>query len=314
MKRLFIILFNILLFIGIYFVIDYSIFRLELHNLEKTGIDKYFSVKPKYSYKISNPEIKYDYLNNGDYSILRKPVGTEYNSEPITIFGCSVGYGQYLNDNENFGYYLSQETHRPVYNRSIAGAGLQNMYYQVSSNEFYSDVPYSSDVIYVYINDHLRRMLGLPFNILDREFYLHYSIRNNTLVKDNYNNPVLNFFRSSYLINWCKYVYFDKIQRHQHSFLQNQALMYFIKSREELEKRWGKTFNFYVFFFIKANSDRYLIDKLKQNGFKVILIQDLTSENLNSAPYLASDNSHPSEEVWKLLTPIISDIISKEDY
>lgn len=308
MKKSLIIIFNILIFIILFISLEFIIYKFESNNISKT------EPIPKFSYKIFNPEIKYDYLKSKDNNLFRNPNGLEYSSMPITIFGCSVGYGQYLNDDQTFSYYLSKETKRPVYNRSIAGAGLQNMYYQVQSDEFYSDVPYSTDVIYIYINDHFRRMLGLPFYIIDRDFFLHYKYKNNQLIKDNYNNPILNFIKSSYSLSLLRTVYYDKIQRYHYKKLGEEAFVYFLKSRDELKKHWGKDFNFYVFFFIKSKSDKYLIEQLKNNGFKVILIQDLTSEDLNKPPYLASDNSHPSEEVWKLLTPKISDIISDEDY
>ncbi len=308
MKKAFLILFNILIIIILYFIIDFIIYKTEVNNFDKN------QTVPKFSYNLFNPKINYDYLNNQDYTIFRKPSGLEYSSSPITIFGCSVGYGQYLNDNQTFSYYLSEETKRPVYNRSISGGGLQNMYYQVVSDEFYSQVPYSSDVIYVYINDHIRRMLGLPFNILERNFYLHYKLHNGKLIKDNYDSAFLNFLRSSYILNRYKLQYFENIKKSDYIALSNEALEYFLNTKYELKYHWGKDFHFYVLFFIKSNSDRYLIDLLKQNGFEVILIEDLTSENLHQAPYLASDNKHPSEEVWKLITPKIAQILSFGDY
>lgn len=308
MKKFLLILLNIFILFILYFVIDFVIYKSEANHLGKN-----VSV-PKFGYTIFNPEIYYDYLNNKNDDLFRKPSGLEYSSSPITIFGCSVGYGQYLNDDQTFSHYLSEITKRPVYNRSIAGAGLQNMYYQASSDEFYNEVPYSSDVIYVYINDHMRRMLGMPYNILDRKFFLHYSVKNDSLKMDDYTNPFSNFLKSSYLIKRWRAQYYENALKNNNIKLSNEALAYFLNTKYELKYHWGKDFNFYVLFFIKSQSDEYLVDLLKQNGFEVILIEDLTSENLDKPPYLASDNSHPSEEVWKLITPKIAEIMSFSDY
>lgn len=52
-----------------------------------------------------------------------KTVGSK-NKKPVVIFGCSFAYGEYLNDNQTFGYKLSKQTGRTVYNFAYSGGDL----------------------------------------------------------------------------------------------------------------------------------------------------------------------------------------------
>lgn len=51
-----------------------------------------------------------------------KTVGSK-NKKPVVIFGCSFAYGEYLKDNQTFGYKLSKQTGRTVYNFAYSGWG-----------------------------------------------------------------------------------------------------------------------------------------------------------------------------------------------
>lgn len=243
----------------------------------------------------------------------RKPSGLEYSAVPITIFGCSFAQGQFLENNQTFSYKLSKLLKRPVYNRAVNGQGFGEMYYQSELPEFYSEVPKSDTVIYVMIDDHYRRSYINTISILDRYFLLHYKVRNKELKFEDYKNPFMNFFKSLYISKYTNLMYAEKFVSKDENAdkITNDALLYFTKTRENLEKKWGKI-NFYVLLYGKIRFEEELTEKLEQNGFVVIKTSNLTSADLeNDTKYIIENNGHPTEKAWDLLTPKIAEIIKK---
>ncbi len=245
----------------------------------------------------------------------RVPDGTEYESEPIIIFGCSFAYGMELDQEQTFGYKLSKILKRPVYNRSVYGQALPEMYYQSESDEFYKQVPKSDTVIYIMIDDHYRRMYTTTCEVADIWFLVQYNIKKGELIREKYKNPFSNFFKSLYIVKEIKHNYIEKyIHSTKHSNkITDDAMLYFIKTRENLEKRWNNKIKFTVIFYNDVCSSDLLKEKLLKNGFIVIETKDLTNENLSDDKYLATDKVHPSEEAWNLLTPLIAEEIEKQD-
>ena len=273
---------------------------------------------PPFKYYLKNPVIPYtqldDYFNGKDNIFNgRLPVGTEYKSNPILYFGDSYIHGQYLEPNQNFGYKLSHSLKRPVYNRAIPGSGFQHMYYQVSdenAKSFYEQVPPTDTIFYIMIHDHYLRMsIFSDFDALGGNMHLRYTIKDDELVKDDYNNPFLNFLKSSHTIrNYnLKYLEYNMHIPQSADKMTDSALKYFIETRNILEKKWNKKINFNVIFYdnFKISHQNILREKLKANGFKTLAVSDLTNEDLNSEKYLMQDNLHPTEAAWDLLTPLI---------
>ena len=193
----------------------------------------------------------------------RKPDGLEYNTTPITVFGCSYAHGQYLDYNQTFSYKLAHTLKRPVYNRSIPGKGLAKMYYQSESETFYNEVPSSDTVIYIMIDDHYRRIKLNYLDITDNAMNITYKKVGNKLVKDDFNNPIKCFIYSTYIFKHLK-------NKWVHSYLNNpenadkitdEALLYFIETRKNLEEKWNRKIDFVVVFYNTWLSHR---DMLKE--------------------------------------------------
>ncbi len=317
---IFIIIVNILLISLFLLLFDFLLYKSDSRNYLKDH--PLSSDIPEFKYTLKYPCIPYtdtDKYFNGSDDIFqgRLPDGKEYENNskytPVVVFGDSFAHGQYLKYNQNFSYKLSRLLKRTVYNRAIPGAGVQHMYYQVSDKDaekFYKDVPPADTVFYIMINDHYLRMsIFSDFEVSSTNFHLRYRIKNNKLVKDNYNNPLLNFFKSSYIIKFInlKYLNFVIGKRFMSERLTNKMLMFFTETKKILEQKWNKKINFIVILY--DNNDifykKLLKQKLEDNGFTVIVISDLTNENLNSETYIMQDNGHPTEAAWDLLTPEI---------
>lgn len=95
-----IIIINIISIIALFFMIEGILYYKE------------FPIKRKH-FDIEN--IKYKFRFSGQ----------KYTKPPILIYGCSYGYGAGLKDNEHFGYILSEQAKRPVYNFSLEAQGIQ---------------------------------------------------------------------------------------------------------------------------------------------------------------------------------------------
>ncbi len=86
----------------------------------------------------------------------------------------------------------------------------------------------------------------------------------------------------------------------------------FAETRKKLEAHYGKKVNFVVVFY--GGGIKYkdiLKQKLEDNNFKVLDTNDLTNEDIYSENYISSENFHPTEEAWNLLTPLIVNELNK---
>lgn len=316
LKIIALLILNISLFIMFFFIAEYLTYKKAADPVQYLKDHPLSTEIPSFKYYLRNPNITYVNLEgyfNGSDNIFqgRKPDGIEYkNSKPIVIFGDSFAHGQYLNYNQNLSYKLAHKLNRTVYNRAIPGSSLQHMYYQVSdaNSTFYNEVPPSDTVFYVMINDHYLRMsIFSDFDTLGGNFYLRYTIKNNKLVKDNYENILLNFVKSSYIVRAinCKYVDRYIVNPKNADKLTNLAVKYLIETRNCLENKWNRKINFIVLLYDnnKITFEKQLRDKLEKNNFTVISTSDLTTEDLNSETYLMQDNLHPKEAAWNLLIP-----------
>lgn len=263
-----------------------------------------YSAKPLYWYDINT----YYSGKDNDNVAGRKPDGLEYKTTPITIFGCSYAHGQYLNHKQTFSYKLAHMLKRPVYNRAVPAKGLAKMYYQSENEAFYRDVPKSDLVIYVMLDDHYRRMKSSYLDI--QEVYMHVTYKKvgDKLIINDYKNPIICFLHSTYI---AKYIN-SKLVNHYINNPQNadkltdEALLYFIETRKNLEEKWNTKVDFVVIYY--NHWLRYgdlLREKLEANGFKVINTNELTNENLFTNKYYSPTTLHPTEDAWDLLTPKI---------
>lgn len=311
-KKLFIIICNFVIITGLIWLSEILIYKYQA----KIFYDTHPKIHPinKYTYNIMYPEYMTDLKNyyNGLNNIFfgRKPDGLEYkNQNPITVFGCSFAFGQYLNYDQTFSYKLAHKLKRPVHNRAISGGSFQHMYMQTFENSFYEDIPKSDTVIYVMIGDHYRRVLLNYFDILDYHVLPHYTKKGKKLVKDNYNNKLTNFINSLYTVKALNHLYADwhtsnKIFKNK---ITDDAVFYFTESRNELKKHWNKDFKFIIILYEDWDIPykELLIEKLRQNGFIVLSTKELTEENLEDKKYMMKDNHHPTEAAWDLITPKI---------
>ncbi len=307
----------IFVFILLEFVSYYvDIFQYKKDNIIPYGYTTFWNSNLNLDiYNLNDRICKSNNSNECSDYYFRLPAGINYNTNPILVFGCSYAYGSYLNTSQIFSSKLSDILKRPVYNMAMPGQGLSFMYYQVShNNDFYKIVPALDTVFYIMISDHYRRMLLNKFSPLANKVIPHYNYdkRHNELKLEKY-NLWFSFVNSSYLYSNLSsfYAIHSAKERKNIDKLNKHVVLYFIKTREILEKKWNKKIKFTIVLY-DFHSDS-LIKLLENNNFVVMSAKDLTNENLLSEKYYMKNNGHPTEEAWDLLTPLIIDKAKKSN-
>lgn len=307
-KKLIFLGINIILFLFLILIIEGIIWFKENEHLRKLGVFPPSIQRLKFHPGIKNFKFDPKTFPRPENGWGRAAEGLEYNKAPIVVFGCSYAYGYSLDKEQTFSYKLSKQAKVPVYNRAWTGWSIQHMLYQTKLDEIYNQIPEPKYVIYVYINDHLRRLYLLTFsswNILAEEQNLRYKEKNGKLIEIQNKNPINRQLKRLYFINELHHFYVNKyiLRESNKQNCYDFAVKHFIESKEEMQKHWKNT-EYVIFFYEDNNEHDYLKEKLRNTGFKIISKKDLTNENLNSEKYMLPNN-HPNEEAWNIITPLI---------
>lgn len=311
-----IILFNICFFL-LFFVLLEFIATIIMMNNQKVHLDYSFNVIPfNETYKA------WDNNDNDTYKITasrRKPVGIEYTKKkPIVIFGGSFGYGDQLRDNQNFSYKLSQMTQRPVYNRAFYGGCPAFMLYQLQDDDFYKNVPEPEFVIYVYIEDHINRLYYYTNWYPENRLYLRYHIVDNKIKRVDEEQFI---YKLSFL-NIVKIIQRQIVSLKYNDVSNSFQLLFriFEESQKEMQKHgWKNTKIVFIKYRDYWPTDKeqncaygvYIDDNehwdvLKNMGITILDTKNMVGNKICSPEYVISDSdTHPNEEAWNLLTPII---------
>lgn len=303
MKRKFLVfIFNILIIIGILFIVESIIWQKENQNLRNLGDIKSTSNNLPFHAGIKKFQLDLNEFPTKKYNTGRLPEGLEYKKKPIVIFGCSYAFGYNLENSETLSYKLSHKAKVPVYNRAYNGWGIQHMLYQVKNELFYKKVPEPQYVIYLYIPDHINRLYYnafLSYDTICEKFNLRYKEKNGELKEITHDNIFLNQFQRLYLTNKInQYIILNTAKTEKH---YNFALKHFIEAKKEMQKHWSDT-KYVVLFYTSSNKENYLKNKLKENEFIVIDADEITNKNLWNNEYMRED-IHPTEEAWNIVVP-----------
>ncbi|MBQ9246158.1 hypothetical protein IJ182_07825 [bacterium] len=315
-------LINIVLFCLFFILFDYLTYKKALISFKKVYPNQ--KVVFKYSLISKKPNIIVypELFFKGKSKYLgRLPDGLEYkDKKPIIVFGCSYAYGDFLNQNQTFTYKLAHLIKHPVYNRAAVGWSIQHMLFQTETEMLYEDIKDTDNVIFIMISDHMRRLYLEHYYSVDSWEYLHYTIKNNKPVLDNYDNIFVNFLKSIHLrkiYNHNKAAKAAITSQKETYKIHDDISKYIIESRNNIEKHLGKKINFTVIYYEPGEwgipYKYYLTDILEKEGINVISTKDLTSENLRTEKYFMLDNGHPKETAWDLLTPLIAERLHLKD-
>ena len=239
----------------------------------------------------------------------RPPVGLEYKKRPIVLFGCSFAWGWGLEEEQRFQYKLSQAMKRPVYNRAYKEwFGLAQLLYQSRTKDLYEEIKSPEYVIYVFFDDHIRRMLSCIMFPFQEYPHLRYRIYNGTLEKDKLDFLCNNLY-SYQKISQLK---LDYDMGHNHKKVFNLMREHFIEAKQEMDKHW-KDYKFIIYIY---NDDYQFseedINRLKNDGFIVVTTEELIGEPLDQPQYqISKTDLHPNEKAWDKLAPAFVEFLNK---
>ncbi len=242
---------------------------------------------------------------------MRPIAGENLKKNPIILFGCSVTYGNKLQDDENFSGILSKLTKRPVYNMAGDGWTFSHMLKNLQTNPVLENIN-PEYIIYTFITDQKRRLYfyqGWPH---DTGLYLRYKLaKDNNIVEI---KPKYQFFWRLYLFKTIQY----KIQEYRDKNIENSnSLMFGIlkESVKIIKNRYPKTKLIMLLYSdsdckkderdILQNSDflsEYEENEIKKLGFEIVNIEQEMGFPPCTTEYKVDDH-HPSKKFWIEFTP-----------
>ena len=252
---------------------------------------------------------------------LRPLVGSNYQKRPILLFGCSVTYGNLLNDDNNFSGILSKVAQRPVYNMAYDGWGPAHILKQLRENRTLFLVDNPDYIIYTYIKDHKKRLIFFQGWGFETQLYLRYLIDSNgELISIPRKYPFYwRFFTTKHLqhaIEKMKLKNERKIDELMFYLFEHSASV--MKSRYPNAKLVMLLYNEGF-----CGNDKYIApvkteniltkdeqEKFWRMGFEIINMEELIGKSLCGEEYHARcpiygdiDTCHPSSKMWEEFVP-----------
>ena len=280
-------------------------------------MSKEYNYQPEhlYKYKFFMQSFEEEFRKYEQY-MLRQPCGINYKKSPIVLFGCSFCYGTSLQDNETFGYKLSEYTKRPVYNRGLEASGIQHSILQFEYSDFYSKIKNPEYVFFLYNPAlHTHRLYEYTFMLFNEDLYPRFINKNGELVIVGRLPKIIEglyLTKSFYKYRVQKEVNFDQSNI-------DFTILHFKKLQEEIYNHWKNT-KFVILFYPYQNDilfspnydNQKYIDKIKsafeKNNLLYLDIADIVDVNLDSIKYQISDsNNHPTAEVWDIVVPKLAE-------
>ena len=291
-KKIIIIIVNLILIVVFLFLAEFVVFFVE-----KKFNDKYKTNPPFMIFK-KNPS--FDIYKN----MFREPVGLDYKKEPIFMYGCSFGYGLFLEGNDRPDYILSELTKRPVYNFSLYGEGFQQALYVMQNQEIIAPAP--KYVIYIFHYDQIRRLYSQA-DMFRTEKFLSYKINKNKIIFDT-TSP--HFIENTYLY---RKILQTVLHPHSYYFSTDNAYkkfkLFVDNMNAEIHNKYPDAKFIFVFYDNRYNclTKKQLEDfkKSENSKFKIIYLPDILGKSFYNRQNRLWDNVHPNSNAWKTVIPEI---------
>lgn len=226
------------------------------------------------------------------------------------IFGRSFAYGVWLRETETFSFKLQLFTNNIVINRAFSGWGIQHMLFQLRKNDFSHSFSYlnnkiSNDdikiVIYVFIDDHVRR-LYVPCSFFDDKFIFYKLNKSSELFEKNNLNYL---YWYSYISRSLYRNYIDKKIINYDIDVQNFVLTHFLESNSLIKKNFPNA-KFVIFVYDGDDKIKKIEKGLKNQDIEIIYLSELTPIDLKKQEYIVDFFNHPNSNVWDIIVPLLA--------
>ncbi len=321
MKLIKVISINIIIFILCIISIEFITYKKQLaieHNhiaLERKGFFFNSLTLPLKNFK--QGMLAAENYNSNSKRIWFRVLDNKYNRDininkkSILLYGCSFAVGVGLDDNKTFEYFLQKYSKRKVYNRALAGYGIQHMLYAVRNNlnilEQKEDFITPEYAVYLFIENHIKRLYR-PNDYFDL-YLMFYKWNNDKTDLIEFSEKDILYWHSYYLRNMY-------LKKYEKSFIYtyngsivltdemaDYTSMFFIQANKELKKHFPNI-KFIIFVYDGDRCMRKIKQKLENEGIKIVYLSELSKINYKNKKYLQDDMIHPNEKVWEIVTPL----------
>lgn len=321
-KILFILSCNILILISCLILLEILGYYSNLNSIDYKITSE---EKPPYPFIMHSDDEFYKYWKT---EIKREPYlmdenGKAYTGRPIVIFGCSLAYGLYLNNNQTFGYKLANKMHRPVYILAIPGGSPAHMLYQLQNDSsIFKEIKDPEFIIWVGSSCHKDRLYYHFYGNAPSQYcYIAYELKNNQLKQLKRNHWYNKFWNLQIL-----QIYFRKIQEERKAIKDDSYELLkriFLESRNIIKEHWKNS----TFIILNIRdwdaadcNDPYYYNRIwdeLDNGLDIRVFDmiNLTQENICQLSYTLKgegliDDLHPNERFWDTIIDSFSDAIT----
>ena len=292
MKKIYIFLFNILIILLLFFLLDFFVYS------SKANYITYFQNLTK---KIAvSPSDDKRYLENFYIEQMRKPRNINSNLGSIIVVGCSFVYGSGLNEDETITYKISELLDNPVYNFGFISKAINTFitFIEVGLLEEIVKTP-PKIVIYNYGDFHIQRLVMPNLFYEDNEFL--YYIKNYKLERK---RPPFFVSRSIVLslIREKIFLFFQSNSLKYREYLKLLLKMHFLEMKKIIDSKY-KDVKYIIIVYFDAPIFEEISQDLEKEGFVILRNRegDL-GVDVSDETYQLPDG-HPSAKAWETVVP-----------
>jgi hypothetical protein len=224
----------------------------------------------------------------------------------IATMGCSFTEGDGIAEEETFAYKLQKETGRKTYNLGLSGHGIQHVLYLIQTYKLFNqskknEIP--EYVIYIFIDDHLRRMYKSSF--LDESFknQTYFRIGNHLYRR----TPEITFWDYIEMSPFGGFINYSRFLIASDAKRFKLFKLYIDTCNRELKKRNPNT-KFVILVYDNYNlvipTERWR--EFENEGIKVLRFDGGKYDYLQMPEYRSSiDHAHPSGRAWDDIVPVV---------
>ena len=231
------------------------------------------------------------------------------------FYGCSMTFGEGVQNNETLPYYFAKfdSTYRP-YNFAYSGYGPHQMLARLETKNVKKIVKENTGIaFYIYINDHVNRVIGtltnFGYNGGEVPYYheVGSQLKHNGLIKDarKFRSWIFKQLLKSNILKVFKIGYPFKITEQDYELTAEIMA----EASRNYKKQFGND-NFYVIIYPTTVNNSLIISLLKQKGVKVLDYSKLFNplEKKYAIPYDEHPTALANEVLIKQLVHQLSNL------
>lgn len=291
--NLLIIVSNISLLLLFIIIIDFLCFCINFSN--------FFTKKDRELGLLTYYRESYRFYNFDEFRRImnREPIIKNNKKRPIILFGCSFTYGDHLNDDETFGYVLSEYYDRTVYNFGVSSGSPREMLYMLSNSEKYLPKIDAEYIFYIYIGDQARRLL---FDNWPLESYSRpgFKVIDKNIIF--YTQPKFSIKRLIAYRTISQMIAEKRIANGDIS-AYNLLNLFFIQSYKKIKQQYPNS-RFVILVYDENGLENW--NQLIDNDINIIKLWDIVDVDYYTQDYQIKDDSHPNKKFWELVVPALS--------